>query len=54
MEQYNYTSSKLGQYVFDTQVLSVSGSGADDPKSVAYDFTSIGNGTPLLADEIIE
>jgi hypothetical protein len=54
MAQYNKTRSNVGQNVYGIQVCSGSGGGSDDPKPVASDFTSIGNGTPLLADEIID
>ena len=54
MEKYNKTCSNVEQILFAIQASSGSDGGSDDPQPVASEFTSIGNGTPLLADAIID
>lgn len=58
MSQYNKTRSNVGQNVTDLQFAEQASPGTDgsseDPKPVASDFTSIGNGTPLVIDGIID
>jgi hypothetical protein len=50
MEKYNKICFNMEQNLLGIQA----SSGSDDPQPVASEFTSIGNGTPLLADAIID
>jgi hypothetical protein len=54
MEKYNKTCFNVEQNLFGFLASSGSDGGSNDPQPVASEFTSIGNGTPLLADEIID
>ena len=54
MEKHNTTCSSVEQILFAIQASSGSDGGSDDPQPVASEFTSIGNGTPLLADAVID
>jgi hypothetical protein len=54
MEKYNKICFNVEQNLLGIQASSGSDGGSDDPQPVASEFTSIGNGTPLLADEIID
>jgi hypothetical protein len=54
MEKYNKTCTNVEQNLFGILAASGSDGGSDDPQPVASEFTGIGGGTPLLADEIID
>jgi hypothetical protein len=54
MAQYNKNRSSLGRIESDIQTSSSSDDGSDHPKPIASDFTGNGNGSPLLADAVID